>query len=366
MNLTFGFQLCFFCSVLSVSNCLKLSLIEKTYDKGIKAYAGERWSECISQFEESLHLYKHYRGMILNCRLKCNTRNYVSKIKENIEDLMIYEKLFNKRNCLNECREKVFEDAHLHKHLEEFVLHNMQARKPYEYLHMCYFQMNMLPKAASATYTYLVAHPNDETMKHNLKYYINQPEVDAGEVVDLLIEDYMLHYNLGIKAYSKNNWVDTITHMEEVLKDYFSSENNCRMECEQQPEQEQSPEFLITVSNTMASMLHCHQLCQDKLKVMRYNSGLEFVSDILNYLQISYYNVNKYEEAAKALSSYLVLIPDDEDMLQNKKIYSKLVDETAFIDRSDIVYYYKRDIYEKMLLQMFHGENNNSIDSNSL
>lgn len=364
MDLTF--RLCLICSTLLVCNCLKLSLVEKTYNKGIKAYAGERWSECISMFEESLHLYKLYKGMILNCRLKCNTRNYIPNIKENIEDLIIYEKFFNKRNCLTECREQSFEDAQLLKHLEEYILHNMKARKPYEYLHMCYFQMNALPKAASATYTYLVAHPNDETMKHNLKYYINQPEVDVNEVVDLLIEDYMTHYNLGRKAYNKKNWVDTITHMEEVLRDYFSSENSCRMECEHQSEQEQSLEFLITISNNMASLLHCYQLCQEKLKIMNYNSGVEFVADILNYLQISFYKLNKYEEAAKTLSSYLVLLPNDEDMLANKKIYSKLVDETAFINRSDIVYYYKRDNYEKMLLQMFHGENKNSIDSNSI
>ncbi|KPJ07596.1 Patj-like [Papilio machaon] len=36
-------------------SALKLASIDKTYKKGLDAYAGERWSECIAKFEETLH-----------------------------------------------------------------------------------------------------------------------------------------------------------------------------------------------------------------------------------------------------------------------------------------------------------------------
>lgn len=351
---------------ISMGLAFKFSSVDKTYQKGIEAYSGERWSECIAQFEESLYLYKMYKTIITNCRLQCNSQRYDSDIKEDIEDLKIYERFFNTRDCLNKCQEKGFEDVHVSNELQDSVLHNMQARKPYEYLHICYFQMNALPKAASAVYTYLVANPDNEQMKNNMQYYIEQPEVDVKEVVDLLSEDYMLMYKLGKQAYNKNNWRETIASMEEVLSDYLSWENSCRVECERQPEQEWSPEFVTTLSNNIASLLHCRQQCQDKVKLLGFNSGQEFLADVLNYLQICFYRLDNYNDAAKSVASFLVLVPNDEDMLENKNIYGSLVPKEAFEERSDIVYYLKRDTYEKQLLNFFHRGNNNEINSNAL
>lgn len=356
-----------FISTVICSSNIKAASIDVTYNKGVDAYSGERWSECIAQFEESLHLYNLYKTITGNCRLTCNSQQYESNIKENIEDLKFYEKLFNTRDCLNKCQEKGFEHVNLKSDIDDSTLHYMQARKPYEYLHVCYFQMNALHKSASAVYTYLIANPEDQTMKNNLKYYVNQPEVDAKEITDLLSDDYMVMYKLGLKAYNQNNWRETIASMEEVLTDYISWENNCRVECERQPEQEWSPEFVKTISNAAASLLHCRQHCQDDLKSLEYASGVDFLAEILNYLQISYYHLDRFNDAAKAVTSYLEMIPNDETMLENKKIYSTLIDKDAFVGRSDIEYYFKRDRYEKQLLKLFHqGNDNNEINSNAL
>lgn len=345
----------------------KVSSIEKTYQKGVLAYSGERWSECITQFEESLYLYKLYRSVIVNCRLKCKSEPYKSQIQQNIEDLKTYEKFFKARNCLNSCHTNDFNGMRVDKNVHESVLFNMQARKPYEYLHLCYFQMYLLPKAASAAYTFLEANPDDESMKNNLKYYTQQPEVDVNEVVDLESEDYKVLYYLGLKSYKQNNWAETVASMEEVITDYVASENNCRAECETQPEQESSAEFVLTISNNMASLLHCQQHCQDKLKSLNYNSGVEFFADVLNYLQISYYHLDRFSDAAQAVASYLALIPTDEDMLENKKIYSTLTDPKSFSERSTIVYYLYRDSYEKKLLNLFHQEDNSSnVETNEI
>lgn len=344
---------------------LDLPSVDSAYEKGVKAYSDERWSKCIEYFEESLHLYKLYKSVVNNCRLTCNSQSYQSQIKENIEDLMIYERFFVKRDCLNMCQENGFSDMHINSTIQDSTLVNMEMRRPYEYLHMCYFQMNALPKAASAVVTHLVVNPQNEHMQKNLKYYMEQIEVDANEVVDLQSEDYKVMYKLGYEAYKNSNWRETIASMEEVVTDYILSENVCRVECETQPEQESSPEFIITVSNNIASLLHCRQQCQDKLAFLGYQSGIQFLADVLNYIQISYYRLNRYKEAAKTTASYLVLLPNDEDMLQNKIIYSTLVDQNAFEERSDIVHYFKRDAYEKELLYLFH-QGINSIDSNTL
>lgn len=346
--------------------CLKLSSLQKTYENGVKAYSSERWTECIKQFEESLHLYKLYKSVIVNCRQKCNNQPYESELQENIGELKLYEHFFNKKDCLSKCEDQGFEDLHLQSVVEESVFYKMQARKPYEYIHLCYYQMNAMPKAASAAYTYFMLHQDDEDMKNNVRYYVDQPEVDVKEIVDLESDDYVVLYRIGRKAYSENKWADTVANMEEVLNDYFSSENNCRVECERQPEQEWSSEFAITMSNNIAALLHCQQQCQDKLIILKYKTGIEFIADVLNYIQICYYNLERFDDAAKAVETYLSLLPNDEDMIENKKIYSSLVDTKSFVKRSDVEYYFKRDGYEKKLLQFFHKGNNHSVDSNSV
>lgn len=353
------------CEII-LNDCLKPASLENTFHKGVIAYSDERWSLCIEKFEEALHLFKLYKSILINCRIKCNGQIYESQIKEDIDDLKIYEKYFNKRDCLNKCQDKEFLNVNLNRTLDDTVLHDMQAKKPYEYLHICYFHQRMFNQAASAAYTYLVANPDDDTMKSNVQYYLEQPEVDRNEVVDMESEDYVVMYNLGKKSYKQNKWAETVASMEEVLKDYFASENNCRVECEHLPGQEWSSEFVITMSNNIASLLHCHQQCQDKLKYLKYNYGTEFIADVLNYIQVSYYHLEKYADAAEAVGSYLVLMPDDEDMLENVKFYKKHVDEKDFVPRSEVVFYLKRDTYEKNILHFFHQGHKHDIDFNAI
>lgn len=357
-----------FVLLLLLSSCKGVSRhsIEKSYKKGLQAYSDERWSECIVQFEETLHLYKLYKSVFNNCGAKCKSQEVKSKIDKHFSDLKMYESFLNERHCLINCRDREFDAVHLQEGLEESILFNIEERKPYEYLHICYFQMNAVAKAASAAYTFLLAHPDDTVMNSNLKYYTAQPEVNPNELVDLESEDYEVLHKLGKESYNQKKWGETIVAMEEVLTDYFAWEKGCRVSCEHQPEQEESPDFVITVSNNILFLLQCRQQCQSKLSILGYTSGIEFIADILNYLQISYYHSNRFEDAAKIVASYLALLPDDEDMLRNKEIYSSLVDEKAFTERSDIVYYFKYDQYEKELLSYFYNTNTFDMKSNSV
>lgn len=277
----------------------------------------------------------------------------------------MYEKIFREKNCLDECQRKGFDEIQLFSDVDESVIDNMQAKKPYDYIHICYYQMNALPKAASAAYTYLMAHPDHEQMKQNLQYYLNQPEVDRNEIVDLESEDYQQFHKLGIKHYHENNWGETLTAMEEVISAYLAWENTCRMECEFLPEQQWDPDFIVTTSNHIAALLQCRQQCQDRLKPFKYNSGLEFLADTLNYLQISYYRLDRFEDAARALTSYLAIMPNDEDMLANRDIYTSLVKKEAFVERPEIIHYSKRDHYEKALLDIFH-QGLSSVETNAI
>jgi hypothetical protein len=46
------------------------------------------------------------------------------------------------------------------------------------------FQKNLLQKAASAVFTYLVTNPDNMVMQENLKFYSDLPEVDMNQVVN--------------------------------------------------------------------------------------------------------------------------------------------------------------------------------------
>ncbi|XP_052747142.1 cartilage-associated protein [Bicyclus anynana] len=342
----------------------KITSLDKVFKEGVDAYSKERWSECIVQFEEALHLYTVHKAVIVNCRLQCRSELPKSEI-ENIEDLKIFEYFINARQCITQCQQKGFDDVHMYNNVSNTVLEYMQARKPYSYLHICYFQMNNLPKAASATYTYLIGHPYDVDMKKNYDYYIEQPEVDVKEVIDLERDDYQVLYKLGVQAYKQKKWGETVHNMEEAIVHYLSWESSCRAECDRQPEQEWSPEFTITVSNNIASVLTCRQKCQEELKPL-YDSGIEILADILNYIQISYYHLDRIDNAAKAVATYLALYPNDEDMLENKNIYQTLTDEKKFVEIPDIIFYYKRDKNEKQLLDIFHREDNSDPNANTI
>lgn len=352
--------------VIKCNTSLTPASLDKAFETGVKAYTDERWSRCIEKFEESLHLFKLYKAINVNCRLKCNAQSYAPRIVEDIEDLKVYEIYFNKNDCIHKCQRNGFAAVNLNRFPDESVLRKMRHLVPYEYLHVCYFQMHMFHAAASAAFTYLVAHPEDEIMKKNVEYYIAQPEVDVNEMVDYEAGDYVLLYKLGKKSYHQDNWAETVASLEEAIKDYMLSENNCRAECEQVPAKEWPSDFVSTVSNNIAALLHCRQHCQDKLQYLKYDSGVEFIADVLNYLQMSYYYLEKFDAAAEAVATYLELHPTDEDMLENVKYYSKLNNKSTDAKRADVLHYMKRDKYEKDLLNFFREENQDNSDNNTV
>lgn len=341
----------------------KISL-EKIYKNGVEAYLREDWTECVVQFEESLNLYKLYKAIINSCRQKCKSFPYKYHIKEDMEDLKIYERFFHINNCLMTCQDTELEKVSLKSNIPDAVLSKMMNLQPYEFLHICYYQTNHLEKATNAAATYLIAHRDDKVMLSNLQQYLELSKMNTYDLVNLEAEKYMLLYDLALKTYSEKKWSQTIDHIEAAIKNYMTSEDNCRAECDQLPEQEWAQEFIMTISNAISSLLSCRQHCQTKLKAIEYDTGEEFLAQALNYLQISYYNIEKFDNAAQATETYLSLKPDDQNMLANKKIYLGLADDTSFVPRSDIMYYIKRDTYEKDLIKLYLEEHNDIYNSN--
>ncbi|XP_053620501.1 prolyl 3-hydroxylase 1-like [Plodia interpunctella] len=345
-------------SFINLSVCENISL-EEVYKKGIKSYSRKDWSDCVIQFEETITLYKLCKNIILNCRHKCKSQPHQNLVQDDFEDLKFYENVFFISNCIMVCQETEFSRVSLKIDISDYVLTKMINLEPYEYLQVCYYQTNQLKKAASAAATYLIFHPDDSIMRSNLQQFMRLAKLSPDEIVHLEAEQYTLLYDLAMKSYSKKDWLETVEHLENSVKKYLSSEESCRAECQKLPEQEWSSELMITLSNAIAALIHCQQKCQKRLKSVGYISGIDFLSEALNYLQICYYNLDKIQEAAEATASFLLLKPDDEVMLENKEIYSNFTEPEAFVVRSEIQYYLKRDNYEKELLELYVHKNPN-------
>ncbi|XP_059051085.1 cartilage-associated protein-like [Achroia grisella] len=336
------------------SDSYNLSSVDETYIKGYQAYSKEHWEECTEWFQESLYLFKLYKTIIINCRIKCKNQYQKPVLNDLHDDLKTYEVLFNRGHCLYKCQEKEFKNNNLNSDISTTILHNMQNRKPYQYLHVCYYQTHDVQSAASAAATFLALQPDDIEMKQHLQTYLNKPSVKREEVVDLEKEHYAILFDRALNFYKQSIWDKTIDNLEEAILEYIFWEENCRVECEHQSKrEEEQSELIIVMSNYIVSYLECRQSCQNNLKLIEYDSGVHFLADMLNYLQICYYHLNDFKKAAKSTATYLALMPDDDDMLHNKEIYSTLVQSEDFIENADIINYLKRDNQEKELLKLF-------------
>jgi hypothetical protein len=91
----------------------------------------------------------------------------------------------------------------LFSYLNNFSLKNIVFN---HFLSLFLLQKNMLPQAANAAFTFLVANPNHSTMQGNLKFYSTLPEVDVKEIIN---------YEAAVS--SNNMQCKKIYHMPKIL-----------------------------------------------------------------------------------------------------------------------------------------------------
>lgn len=116
------------------------------YEEGVKAYLDNQYQDCITYFERAIENYRLYSKSVQNCRLKCADEAELSEplYAVDVEDLHFYEKTIKKTLCIIKCKsdKKIFGKFNLN-HETESLFEN---RKPYEYLHICYFQVSKSTK----------------------------------------------------------------------------------------------------------------------------------------------------------------------------------------------------------------------------
>lgn len=339
--------------------------VEETYDelyrRGVENYLEENWSECIDDLETAIAKHKRVLTAIADCRMQCANKEYDYLNQQNIEDLHFYEKMIRKTLCFMKCKRLNYEDVKFNKAPDGKSLKDIENLEPYLYIQNCYYKDNDIQKAASAAFTYLVRHPDNFLAKNNLKYYLTLPQVNPREVTNHETEEFYSLYLNAVNSYGDEDWNQVIAYMEEALHSYFAADDRCRVLCESSFDQGWLPDFTASISNHFTYCLQCKQGCSEKLKTLDGVKGDELLGDFYNYLQMAYYKVKKAPKALRSVASYLLIYPNDEEMLHNKVLYSNRIDDTPIEPRPEIVYYLSRNAYEKKLLKFIDDEFNAEI-----
>lgn len=112
------------------------------YEKGVESYLENDFNACVLNFENAIERYRLYTTKLRNCRIKCNeeAENLKYFYPFNIENLHFYEKTIKNTLCILKCKihdSQLFGPYNINKETGKLF----EDAKPYEYLHVCYFQV---------------------------------------------------------------------------------------------------------------------------------------------------------------------------------------------------------------------------------
>ena len=182
--------------------------------------------------ESALLDYKHYIKVLSSCKLGCQRETQLKQsVVKHIQEMMPFEKLIQETLCVMKCKEKKF-SKNRDEYSSEVTRNAFEKKEPYDYLQICYFQTGRLQEAANAAYTHHIYNQDYKQMKENLDYYKNLPEVDGNKIEDKEEENYVKSYLEGTENYRNKDWNGMIQKMEQALKEYFESEEICRINCD--------------------------------------------------------------------------------------------------------------------------------------
>lgn len=325
---------------------------EELYLKGKEAYLENNFEECVTLFEAALADYRHYKESVRFCNVKCSSsENKKVTVLKHSPDMEPFEGMIHQTLCNMKCKRKRI-SKHRVETVKEETRNEFQSRKPYDYIQLCYFQTGDHVAAANAAFTHLVANPDHEAMRENLKFYLALHDVDKDNVNNLESLPYVDKYLASTEYYRTEEWENMVEGMEEALTMFLQAEEECRLDCDKPFDMGWYPDFTSSVSNHFTFCLKCRVNCAEQLN----NFNGEYMDDLLpsfyHYLQFGYYKSERMEMAAQAAATFLFLQPDHSDMKGNMEYYQTVIgvgDEWSE-PRREAVEYMLREQDEQNLL----------------
>ncbi|XP_017295819.1 prolyl 3-hydroxylase 1 [Kryptolebias marmoratus] len=340
------------------------------FDSAVEAYYKADWLSVILNMEKALRNRATVRRVKARCRLSCANHTALGEPVAglgvpvpgagSVDDLGFFHKVLRRADCVNACESERLGSSTLHQVSEEVEL-EFRKRTPYNYLQVAYFKINKLEKAVAAANTFFHANPDHSEMKQNLDYYRMMAGVQEEYFKDLETSPHMAEFLLGKRLYSDNSFGQAAEHFEAALDEYFPADRECRALCEGAYRfdgytyMDYSADLFQSMTDHYLQVLNCKQQCSVELASTagRDKPFEDFVPSHFNYLQFSYYNIEKYEQAIECAKTFLLFHPDDQVMIQNLNYYSAVLgeDKARTISARQIVkQYIQQSILEKELL----------------
>uniref|UniRef100_A0A8C4ZV71 procollagen-proline 3-dioxygenase n=1 Tax=Gadus morhua TaxID=8049 RepID=A0A8C4ZV71_GADMO len=312
------------------------------FDTAVDAYYKNDWISVILNMEKALRNNAAVRKAKVQCRISCANQTTFGEPTaglgdptpgaESVEDLVFFQKILKRADCVNSCETEKLGPATLHKIGDDVKL-EFKKRTPYNYLQVAYFKINKLDKAVAAAHTFFLANPDHVEMKQNLDYYKMMAGVREEDFKDLEARPHMAEFLLGKRYYSDDSFGLAAEHFEVAVQEYFQADRECRFLCEGSYDydgynyMDYSADLFQSMTDHYMQVLSCKQRCSVELAT---TAGLpkpfeDFLPAHFNYLQFSYYNSEKYEKAIECAKTFLMFHPEDEVMTQNLAYYSAVL-----------------------------------------
>ncbi|XP_045931200.1 prolyl 3-hydroxylase 1 [Micropterus dolomieu] len=340
------------------------------FDAAVEAYYKGDWLSVILNMEKALRNKATVRSVKAQCRLSCaNQTAFGDRLvglgvpipgAGSVEDLGFFQKILKRADCVNSCETEKLGSPTMHQVTADVEL-EFNKRTPYNYLQVAYFKINKLDKAVAAANTFFLANPDHMEMKQNLEYYRMMEGVQEEDFKDLEARTHMAEFLLGKSYYSDDSFGLAAEHFEVAVDEYFAADKECRVLCEGAYDydgynyMEYNADLFQTMTDHYMQVLKCKQQCSVELATTagRNKPFEDFLPSHFNYLQFSYYNSEKYEQAIECAKTFLLFHPDDEVMNQNLAYYSAVLgeDKAGTISARQVVkLYIQQSILEKELL----------------
>uniref|UniRef100_A0AAZ3PGM1 procollagen-proline 3-dioxygenase n=1 Tax=Oncorhynchus tshawytscha TaxID=74940 RepID=A0AAZ3PGM1_ONCTS len=345
-------------SDVQLSSNVILEPYDLLFDTAVEAYYKGDWMTVILNMERALRNKAAIRRVKAHCRIICANQSAFGEPLSSIvvtipgagsvEDLGFFQKIMKRADCVNTCESDKIGPPTIHKITEDVDL-EFKKRTPYNYLQVAYFKINKLDKAVAAANTFFLANPDHMEMRQNLDYYRMMSGVQEEDFKDLEAWPHMAEFLAGKRYYSSDSFGLAIDHFEAAVEDYFSADQECRALCEGAYDydgynyMEYSADLFQSMTDHYMQILNCKQSCSVELASTagKDKPFEDFLPSHFNYLQFSYYNSEKYEQAIECAKTYLLFHPEEEVMNQNLAYYSAVLgeDKAASLLEKELLYF---------------------------
>uniref|UniRef100_UPI00358E2DEC cartilage-associated protein isoform X1 n=1 Tax=Myxine glutinosa TaxID=7769 RepID=UPI00358E2DEC len=311
----------------------ELMPLEAAYRHGTERYEAEEWSDCSHYLELALRLHRLLRDSNSFCNSNCSTTEAELDTSrfEGFSELEVFSRLLQRAHCLKRCKQilPAFRQSQPSREIiQEFV-----DRVPYQFLQLCYYKLNNLPKAMAATHTYLRKHPDDDMMLKNMAFYRSLPNAEEEYFRDIEAKPYDGLFVRAAKAFNMEDYKSCVANMELAIPNYLKEYDDCVSVCEGAREIVEFKDFFPSIADHYIEVLACKMSCEaDLIPEVGGFMVEKFVPTMYHYLQFSYYKLGNFKEAVSCVKTYLLFDPEDEIMNQNLDYYLFHRDHFNFAD----------------------------------